>query len=103
MGIRSCFLRLITNPRIFQRPLSMADAWQQVDGWLNSGAAWVPTPTNRHGELLARLLAAPGVHGNLVADAHLAALAIEHGLELNSTVGGFARFEGLRWRNPIAP
>jgi len=96
------FLRLITNPRVFPRPLGMAEAWQQVDAWLNSGPAWAPTPTDRHAEILPRLLAAPGVHGNLVPDAHLAALAIEHGLELNSTDGDFARFDGLRWRNPIA-
>ena len=96
------FLRLVTNPRVFQRPLSMADAWKQVDGWLGSGPAWVPTPTQRHAEILARLVTAPGVHGNLVPDAHLAALAIEHGLELNSTDGDFARFAGLRWRNPLA-
>lgn len=80
----------------------MADAWGQVDAWVNSGAVWVPTPTERHGGILARLLVAPGVHGNLVPDAHLAALAIEHGLELNSTDGDLARFTGLRWRNPIA-
>lgn len=91
------FLRLITSPRVFQRPLGMADAW------LSSGPAWVPAPTQRHAEILARLLAAPGVHGNLVPDAHLAALAIEHGLELNSTDGDFARFAGLQWRNPLAP
>jgi toxin-antitoxin system PIN domain toxin len=96
------FLRLVTNPRVFQRPLSMGDAWKQVDGWLGSGPAWVPTPTQRHAEILARLVVAPGVHGNLVPDAHLAALAIEHGLELNSTDGDFARFAGLRWRNPLA-
>jgi uncharacterized protein len=95
------FLRLVTNPRVFQRPLSMADAWKQVDGWLGSGPTWVPAPTQRHAEILARLVTAPGVHGNLVPDAHLAALAIEHGLELNSTDGDFARFAGLRWRNPL--
>jgi predicted nucleic acid-binding protein len=81
----------------------MADAWTQVDAWLGSGPAWVPAPTQRHTEILARLLAAPGVHGNLVPDAHLAALAIEHGLELNSTDGDFARFAGLRWCNPLVP
>jgi toxin-antitoxin system PIN domain toxin len=97
------FLRLITNPRVFPRPLSMADAWNQVDAWLGSDLAWVPGPTERHVEILARFLLAPGVHGNLVPDAHLAALAIEHGLELNSTDGDFARFAGLKWRNPIAP
>lgn len=96
------FLRLVTNPRIFQHPLGMADAWRQVEAWLGSGPAWVPAPTERHAELLARLLALPGVHGNLVPDAHLAALAIEHGLELNSTDGDFARFAGLKWRNPLS-
>ena len=96
------FLRLVTNPRVFQRPLTMKDAWDQVDAWLGSGPAWVPAPTQHHAEILARLLAAPGVHGNLVPDAHLAALAIEHGLELNSTDGDFARFAGLKWRNPLA-
>lgn len=95
------FLRIVTNPRVFQRPLSMADAWDQVDAWLGSGPAWVPAPTERHPAILARLLAVPGAHGNLVPDAHLAALAIEHGLELNSTDGDFARFAGLRWRNPL--
>jgi uncharacterized protein len=96
------FLRLVTNARVFQRPMSMTDAWNQVDAWLGSGPAWVPAPTQRHAEILARLLTAPGVHGNLVPDAHLAALAIEHGVELNSTDGDFARFAGLRWRNPLA-
>lgn len=96
------FLRLVTNPRVFQSPLTMTDAWKQVDAWLGSGAAWVPAPTERHAGILARLLAAPGLHGNLVPDAHLAALAIEHGLELNSTDSDFARFAGLKWRNPLA-
>jgi uncharacterized protein len=95
------FLRLVSNPRVFQRPLSMAEAWSRVDAWLSSGPVWVPEPTQRHAEILARLLAAPGVHGNLVPDAHLAALAIEHGLELNSTDGDFARFAELKWRNPL--
>ena len=97
------FLRLVSNPRIFEHPLSTAEAWKQVDAWLSSGPVWVPAPTQRHAEILARLLTTPGVYGNLVPDAHLAALAIEHGLELNSTDGDFARFVGLKWRNPLAP
>jgi uncharacterized protein len=96
------FLRLITNPRIFQHPLGMTQAWAQVEAWLGSGPAWIPAPTQRHAGILAQLLAAPGVNANLVPDAHLATLAIEHGLELNSTDGDFARFAGLRWRNPLA-
>jgi toxin-antitoxin system PIN domain toxin len=97
------FLRLATNPRVFQRPMAMADAWSQVEAWLGCGSVWIPAPTARHAEILAQLLAISGVHGNLVPDAHLAALAIEHGLELNSTDGDFARFAGLRWRNPLMP
>ena len=70
--------------------------------WLASESAWVPQPTERHGDLLGEFLALPGVHGNLVPDAHLAALAVEHGLTLCSTDGDFARFQGLRWLNPIS-
>ena len=95
------FLRVITNPRIFPRPLPMAKAWDQVSGWLACETVWVPAPTERHAGVLATLLAQPGVHGNLVPDAHLAALAIEHGLTLCSADGDFARFSSLRWINPL--
>jgi hypothetical protein len=63
---------------------------------------WVPQPTERHADVLGELLALPSVRGNLVPDAHLAALAIEHGLTLCSTDGDFARFPGLRFLNPLA-
>lgn len=97
------FLRITTNPRIHRQPLVMAIAWQQVSRWLLSEPVWIPGPTERHAAILAGLLALPGLYGNLVSDAHLAALAIEHGLTLCSTDGDFARFPGLSWRNPIAP
>jgi toxin-antitoxin system PIN domain toxin len=96
------FLRLSTNPRIMPRPLSIAAAWEEVTAWLTCEAVWIPQPTERHSDILGELLALPGVHGNLVTDAHLAALAIEHGLTLCSTDGDFARFPGLSWRNPLA-
>jgi toxin-antitoxin system PIN domain toxin len=96
------FMRIATNPRLFRPPRAMAEAWTQVNSWLERDVAWVPTPTDRHADILAELLAAPGVQGNLVHDAHLAALAIEHGLELCSTDGDFARFANLRWSNPLA-
>jgi uncharacterized protein len=95
------FLRLVTNSRIFRHPQPMADAWTQVKDWLGCETVWVPVPTERHPDLLGELLKLPGVHGNLVPDAHLAALAIEHGLTLCSTDGDFARFRTLRWLNPI--
>jgi uncharacterized protein len=96
------FLRIATNPRAFRSPLTMAIAWQQVSSWLSAETVWTPEPTDRHAAVLGNLLALPGVHGNLVPDAHLAALAIEHGLTLCSTDGDFARFPGLAWRNPLA-
>jgi toxin-antitoxin system PIN domain toxin len=96
------FLRLVTNPRVFQRPESMEDAWGQVSGWLDAEVVWVPQPTERHRDVFASLLGSPGMQANLVPDAHLAALAIEHGLTLYSTDGDFARFPTLRWQDPLA-
>lgn len=96
------FLRVVTNPRAMVRPLSTSDAWRQVTGWLGCEVAWIPQPAERHPEILGGLLALPGVRAGLVPDAHLAALAIEHGLALCSTDGDFARFPGLRWQNPLA-
>ena len=97
------FLRIVTNPRVFERPESMAVAWQQVTAWLDVDAVWIPGPGERHREVLGELLDTVGVQANLVPDAHLAALAIEHGLLLCSADGNFARFPDLRWQNPLAP
>jgi len=97
------FLRIVTNPRVFERPEPIADAWGQVVTWLACDTAWMPEPTERHGEILGELFALPGVYANLVPDAHLAALAMEHGLTLCSTDGDFARVPGLSWLNPLAP
>ena len=96
------FLRLATSARVIARPLTMAAAWQQVSLWLACETAWIPQPTERHSDALGKLLAEPGTYGNLVPDAHLAALAIEHGLTLCSTDGDFARFPELKWLNPLA-
>jgi hypothetical protein len=96
------FVRIRMNPRVFPRPLGAGAAWQQVEEWLGRPQVWVPPATERHAEVLGRLLRATNATSALVADAHLAALAIEHGLTLCSTDGDFARFPGLRWENPIA-
>lgn len=97
------FLRIVTNARAFERPEPMADAWRQVLGWLSCEVVWTPQPTERHADILGELLALPGVQANLVSDAGLAALAVEHGLTLCSADTDFARFPGLRWLNPIVP
>ena len=96
------FLRIATSPRVFSEPVSMEQGWAQVTAWLACAPAWIPAPTERHSEILGPFLALPGVRANLVPDAHLAALAVEHGLTLCSTDGDFARFPGLRWENPLA-
>ncbi len=96
------FTRLISNPRIFERPVAPADAWKQVEEWLGLARAWVPLPTDQHCQILARLIDQIGSRANLVPDAHLAALALEHGLTLCSTDGDFARFPELDWVNPLA-
>jgi len=95
------FLRLVTNPRVFEHAEPMADAWRQVLSWLEAEPSWIPQASERHTEVLASLLAAPGVQANLVQDAHRAALAVEHGLILCSSDGDFGRFAGLRWENPL--
>lgn len=95
------FMRLVTNPRVFERPEPMTKAWRQVRDWLACETAWAPQPTERHAALMDELLALPGIHANLVPDAHLAALALEHGLTLCSSDGDFARFPKLRWLNPL--
>lgn len=95
------FLRVVTNPRVFESPESIENAWLQVSQWLDCEVAWIPQPTTRHAKILGSLLSQSDAHGNLVSDAHLAALAIEHGLTLCSTDRDFAQFEGLRWENPL--
>lgn len=97
------FVRLVANPRIFQRPQPIRLAWQQVNEWLECPPAWTPVPTERHRDILGSILARAEQRANLVPDAHLAALAIEHGLTLCSTDGDFSRFPDLHWENPLAP
>lgn len=97
------FLRIVTNPRVFERPAPLPVAWEQVQQWLSAPCVWVPVPGDRHQAILSRLLLQLGGGGNLIPDAHLAALAIEYGLDLCSTDGDFARFAWLRWVNPLSP
>jgi uncharacterized protein len=95
------FLRLVTNPRVFSRPEPLNQAWLAVLNWLNNSNVWIPGPTENHLNAIGPLLPATAGRPNLIPDAHLAALAIEHGLILYSADGDFARFPGLRWHNPL--
>ena len=96
------FVRLGTNPRVFELPLALEEALDLVDSWIAQPCATVIPPTDRHSALLRELLAPLGTAANLTADAHLAALAIEHGAELYSADADFSRFPRLRWVNPLA-
>ena len=95
------FLRLTTNPRIFASPPTLTRAWSQVSSWLAVEGVWIPQPTPRHAEVLGSVLEETGGKCELVPDAHIAALAIEHGLVLCTTDGDFAQFSGLRSWNPL--
>ena len=96
------FVRLSTNPAVFERPLEVSEAFGYVDEWLAQPVATVVNPTAQHGKRLRELLEPLGTAGNLTTDAHLAALAIEHGAELCSHDADFTRFPGLRWHDPLA-
>ena len=96
------FVRIASNPAILQTPVSPVAAWRQAQQWLAREVVWIPLPGARHVEVLTPLLDRSVVTSRLVPDAHLAALAIEHGLTLCSTDGDFAKFPGLRWDNPLA-
>ena len=95
------FVRLTTNPAVFEEPLESGEALDYLDGWLAQPCATIVEPMERHPSLLRELLEPLGTAGNLTTDAHLAALAIEHGAELLSCDADFSRFEGLRWRDPL--
>jgi toxin-antitoxin system PIN domain toxin len=94
------FVRLGTHSAVFPRPLAVEDACGVVRDWLARPSAVVVEPTARHAVLLAELLADVGAAGNLVNDAHLAALSLEHGCEIVSYDADFARFPGVRWLTP---
>jgi uncharacterized protein len=96
------FLRVSTHPRAWPRPLSRSTAWSVVEAWLDSPAAWVPDPESRYFAILAELMSRHDATGNLVPDAMLAALAIEHGLTVCSADSDFARFDEITWTNPLA-
>lgn len=98
----TAFLRIVTHPRALAKPMRPRDAWAHIDAWLGAPTVWVPVATEQHAAVFGGLVQRHAVSGNLVSDAHLAALAIEHGLVVASADSDFARFTEVRWLNPIA-
>lgn len=95
------FLRVGTDFRLYKGPLTPETACEQIERWLGCPNIWTPEPSHRHVMFLRRTLEAIGGKSRLTPDAHLAALAIEHGLTLCSADRDFARFPGLKWINPL--
>jgi len=96
------FMRLSTRPAIFPRSLTLEECFGVIESWLEQPCVILIHPTEKHIRILKDLLLPFGSGGNLSSDAHLAALALEHGTELCSCDADFGRFPGLRWLNPLA-
>ncbi len=100
--VLGAFIRIGTNPRVFEQPLSLDQAISRVRSWMDQPCTRMVMPTERHWTVFQQMLRQGQAVANLVTDAHLAALSIEHGCELISTDSDFSRFSGIRWRNPLS-
>ncbi len=95
------FIRIATNPRLHDRPLTLEEAVERVDSWLAQPFVRLIGPTGAHWEIFQSQMKDCGATGNLISDAHLAALAAEHSATLFSSDQDFARFRTLKWVNPL--
>ena len=100
-GSVSAFLRIATNPRATRQPLSSTEAWALADAWLDAPVVWIPQPGQGHRAILGDLIRRYDLRANLIADATLAALCVEHGLTIVSADSDFARFTEIDWFNPV--
>ena len=96
------FFRIVTSPRIYERPLPQDAAWQLIELWLSCDRVWLPQPTAQHSEVMGQLLGQVFVRGGMIHDAHLAALAYEHGLRIATADADFKRFSDVQSFNPLA-
>jgi len=101
--VLSAFIRIGTNPRVFEYPLSLDQALTRVQSWLDQPCTRIVRASEQHWSIFKMMLKNGQAVANLVSDAHLAALAIEHGCELASTDSDFSRFPKLKWINPLSP
>lgn len=100
--VLNAFIRIGTNPRLHQRPLTLKEATERVQNWFDQLCVRIVQPTDQHWTIFQQMLRCGNAVGNLVSDAHLAALAVEHNCVLHSTDADFSRFRGLKWKNPVA-
>lgn len=99
--VLSAFIRIGTNPRVFENPLSLEQAQARIQSWFDQPCTRIIRPTEQHWTAFQQMLTAGQAVANLVTDAHIAALALEHGCTVASTDADFARFPKLRWINPL--
>jgi toxin-antitoxin system PIN domain toxin len=100
--VLSGLLRIVTHPKVFKQPTPLTEAATFANMLRTQPNAVKVAPGSRHWDIFTRLCRESGAKGNLVADAYLAAMAIESGSEWITTDGDYARFPGLRWRHPLA-
>ena len=97
----TAFVRITTNPRAMRNPLTPNEAWEYIATWTEADVVWHPSPTDRHADVLGSLIRELSLAGNLIPDAHLAAIAIEHGVAVVSADSDFALFaDRVPWINP---
>jgi toxin-antitoxin system PIN domain toxin len=100
--VLNAFIRIGTNARLHQHPLTLKQAVERIQSWFDQPCVRIVVPSDEHWSCFQQMLRSGNAVGNLVSDAHLAALAVEQNAVLHSTDADFSRFRGLRWRNPIA-
>lgn len=97
------FVRVATNARVLANPFPLDEVLRMIREWLALPGVSIIAPGSGHAAIFETACRSANAAGNLVTDAHLAALAIEHGCELASCDADFAKFVGLRWINPLSP
>lgn len=97
------FVRVTTNKKLFIKPYSTKEAFEVVENWLSAPGSLILAPGDEHLSIVKRLATESGIYGTGLTDAHVAALAIEHGVTLASSDSDFAKFTGLKWINPLIP
>jgi toxin-antitoxin system PIN domain toxin len=100
--VLNAFIRIGTNARLHQHPLTLKQAVERIQSWFDQPCVRIVVPSDEHWSCFQQMLRSGNAVGNLVSDAHLAELAVEQNAVLHSTDSDFSRFRGLRWRNPIA-
>ena|SRR5688572_9635257 len=99
--VLTAFIRISTNPRLHQRPLTLREAIDRVQSWFDQPCVRILIPGEGHWLIFQQMLREGRATANLVTDARLAALAIEHNCKLYSADSDFARFKALNWINPL--